>query len=971
MKKIILSIAVVFSITIGTNAQTVYTEQYQTGSPQLAVDIGGVLDGEIAFGDIDGDGDIDLFKTGYGPIINYHNYTAQIHVNDGNGNFTLKNMFIDGGYKGYRYSACEMLDVDGDSDLDIIVSGANGWSFDDVSTDLYLNDGSGNFTESTQIFMGFKNGDIQSIDIEKDGDLDLIITGRNEENKDSTVLYKNDGSGVFTLDSTAEFSPMSNSTIVKGDLNGDGEEDIILAHGQTIEVYQNANGVFTLLSANTLPGSPAHFPTIKLIDVDNDKDEDILVLGSYWSNGRSYMYINNGNFSFSEYQPGPFPTRSFSSTGMDVADVDQDGNMDVIYTAYENNGPHMELLMGNSDSIFTPNSTFDNSIKLSGPRNICKFVDLDGDGLKDILVTGRDDYSYGNKTFVFKNQGTGSFTKVKKAIEIGYRSGASTITDIDGDGDNDLLIAGQLSSYQAEYKSHLYLNDGSGQLTQDSSPFGNISGGVLLHADIDGDNDMDVILSGRDSANSNMQTTKVYKNNGSGNYTEIVNSEIDTLLFYKGEAFDYDNDGDVDIVCSYLQFAADEDVGFFKNNGSGVFTRDYTNTINGRAAMAHSDYDNDGDLDICIASTSRNGICGIYTNNGSGTFTITTDSFHKYEKYTDVANIDVDNDGDMDLVTQGYLWGNFNHLYINNGGVFTELDSAIKVDIVGEGSIYGDIIIADYNNDGYDDILYSNVTFKNNGGNSFSVSNDLNFTRYTNAWHLAMGDLNGDGLDDYFFSGQTQVGEVSSSLYYTSTCPISNYTDILTACDSAVWIDGNTYYASNTAAQYTISKGASSGCDSVVSLNLTINSSPSLTIIKNGNTLEVATGYSDYKWYINNSVIAGASTNTHTPTANGDYLCEATGNSCQGSSSSFSFTTLSVREPSSNISIYPNPASSSITIQTNEQTESISVYSADGRLVLNQDGSSKQIDISTLPSGLYTIQVRQQQGTGYAKFIKN
>jgi uncharacterized delta-60 repeat protein len=143
-------------------------------------------------------------------------------------------------------------------------------------------------------------------------------------------------------------------------------------------------------------------------------------------------------------------------------------------------------------------------------------------------------------------------------------------------------------------------------------------------------------------------------------------------------------------------------------------------------------------------------------------------------------------------------------------------------------------------------------------------------------------------------------------------------TDILSSCDSLTWIDGNTYYASNNSATYTIINGAASGCDSIVTLNLTINPAPSVSFTSSdvsshgGNDgsidLTVSGGTVLYTYLWSN----GATTEDLSGLAAGTYLVTVTdANGCTTTQS------VQINQPPvavENISadwtavLYPNPA---------------------------------------------------------------
>ncbi|PKR80159.1 hypothetical protein CW751_11705 [Brumimicrobium salinarum] len=101
-------------------------------------------------------------------------------------------------------------DVDNDGDLDLFIVGfASG-----ESVILYKNDGNGNYTEDTgNSFEGVRLADVAVADVNGNGHLDLLISGRDSTNNPTTNLYINDGSGQYTLDNTVNFDDVEYGTV--------------------------------------------------------------------------------------------------------------------------------------------------------------------------------------------------------------------------------------------------------------------------------------------------------------------------------------------------------------------------------------------------------------------------------------------------------------------------------------------------------------------------------------------------------------------------------------------------------------------------------------------------------------------------------------------------------------------------------------------------------------------------------------
>ena len=201
--------------------------------------------------------------------------------------------------------------------------------------------------------------------------------------------------------------------------------------------------------------------------------------------------------------------------------------------------------------------------------------------------------------------------------------------------------------------------------------------------------------------------------------------------------------------------------------------------------------------------------------------------------------------------------------------------------------------------------------------------------------------------------------------------------DVQAACDSYTWIDGNTYTSSNNTATHTLVNAV--GCDSIVTLNLTIPDIDS-TITQNGNILSSNLENASYQWFIctNDSVeeIPGATNQTYTLAENGDYSVRVTIDNCSVFSECITVTLTSAYDLSDTkekIKIFPNPAESKIRIQIPENSGSdIAIFNSIGLRVYFRQGyvSGEEINISSLKSGLYIIEVSLKGKHKHYVFIK-
>ncbi|QDU82605.1 FG-GAP repeat protein [Polystyrenella longa] len=179
----------------------------------------------LAAGDLDGDGDLDLFsgKHTWGD-------DDRVYLNDGTGQFSEHQIInLIGEYTGQ----VDFGDVDGDGDLDAVVP--HGY----LSTKLLLNDGTGSFTLGQTLHDEIdESSSAQFGDFDKDGDLDIYIGSAVDS---SNSIWLNDGSGYFT-DSGQRLGKNSSVFVQLGDLDGDGDLDAIAAnYNDQSQVWLNQN----------------------------------------------------------------------------------------------------------------------------------------------------------------------------------------------------------------------------------------------------------------------------------------------------------------------------------------------------------------------------------------------------------------------------------------------------------------------------------------------------------------------------------------------------------------------------------------------------------------------------------------------------------------------------------------------------------------------------------------------------------
>lgn len=168
---------------------------------------------------------------------------------------------------------------------------------------------------------------------------------------------------------------------------------------------------------------------------------------------------------------------------------------------------------------------------------------------------------------------------------------------------------------------------------------------------------------------------------------------------------------------------------------------------------------------------------------------------------------------------------------------------------------------------------------------------------------------------------------------------------------------------------------ATATCDSIVNLTLTVNTSPQPTITQNGNVLSTQM-FNNYQWQLNNNNITGATSQNYTATQSGSYTVVVTdANGCRNTSNAINVDVVSVSEILNFRSlIYPNPTTSVLYIEGSEEIQSIQVADVTGRIIISETNLStrhSQLATDMLAEATYFIHIKTISGkTATKSFVK-
>ncbi|MEL6581315.1 MAG: VCBS repeat-containing protein, partial [Cyanobacteria bacterium J06621_12] len=282
--------------------------------------------------------------------------------------------------------------------------------------------------------------------------------------------------------------------------------------------------------------------------------------------------------------------------------------------------------------------------------------DFDGDGDRDILITGAIGLENEGTIFIedqtseiYINDGTGGFSEDTEANLIGVDDSSVATGDFDGDGDLDLLITGESEGGNV---AKIYLNDGAGGFSEDTeASLTGVESGSVSVGDFDGDDDLDLLITGRTGETEDGEIAEIYLNDGAGGFSEDTEASLTGVEFSTTSTGDFDDDGDLDLLITGFDNVANSVSSIYLNDGLGGFSKDNSNSLVGVSfgSVATGDFDGDSDIDLFLTGNgSRTG--QFYTNDGTGSFSLNTDAnpdgFGNFDG--SISTGDYDNDGDLD-----------------------------------------------------------------------------------------------------------------------------------------------------------------------------------------------------------------------------------------------------------------------------------------------------------------------------------
>ena len=632
----------------------------------------------ITLGDVNGDGRPDIVAVNGGIYTPTEN-TVSVLLGNSDGSFGAPDTFA----TGIDPRMAVIADVNGDGRPDLLVANV-GESPDFVgSVSVLIGTGDGKFVKGAEYPTGTRSVALAVGDFNADGRPDLVVANAGTDDEpDSTVsVLLGNGDGTFGGKTNYLVGAMPTSVVV-GDLNGDGRPDLALAgYGSVSVLPGHGDGTFgagaVVLQTGGGPGGLA------IGDVNGDGKPDLTM--AVYGGGRHAMAaaLGHGDGTFGPLQVfgplimnGPAPGT--------LGDVNRDGRPD--YVVGGGSGA-LWVFPGNGDGTFGSSLEFETG----APTQWVGIADLNGDGRKDVIATTWDGVS------VLPGNGDGTLGWYQVFATRSRAPHGLAIADLNRDGRPDVVVADTGTYPAVDSTLSVLLGNDNGSFAARTEVLAGPGPVSFAIGDVNRDGKPDLVVVDRASPDDS-SIVSVMPGNGDGTFGRrtrvIAGAKLGELVIA-----DVDRDGALDLVMGSYSEGSDAAT-VLLGNGDGTFRAAPAVQMSAPPTSVRvADVDGDGNPDlVAVHAYTSVSVC---LGNGNGTFG--PEKISPLPQGTGVVEVaDLDGDGKPDLVTVGGSTSVLSVMPGNGDGTF------------GAGTEYGTgafplgLAIGDMNGDGKPDLVSAN-----------------------------------------------------------------------------------------------------------------------------------------------------------------------------------------------------------------------------------------------------------------------
>lgn len=688
--------------------------------------------------------------------------TFTIDILDVNISFTLK----DDVFVGFNNAEFAWGDYDLDGDFDVAIMGDKG---NGLETLIYENteiNGVREFINTNQNFEKIGYGTLEWVDLDKDGYVDLFVSGLSQTTgKPTSVLYKNtiaDQMQYFEADNSYNFPQLIQTQVDFGDLDNDGDVDYVISgyneSEQLVAFYgfqDHTTNSFELINTNF---NGFENGDLKIFDADSDGDNDVIAATGNTKN--SYL-VNNNNYKVPNrfFQNIAYFTRAASDKlhyitlgGMDTYDVSASGNF--ISSAMSRNNGDITI------------------------------ADFNNDGIEDLFITGKNSNDIGESTlYIGANAYNASYTASTEFTFEPLVNATCEWVDYDNDGDLDLFLAGLKTGeglktllYETEVTNKKNtppakitnltttdLGDGNIKLEWEApqDDFNAIMGYNIRLGTSPGGDELSYLLSNPSTGDLLVSKTPTV-------FNTFYNIQLDPGVYYWSVQA-------VDKGFKASPFSDEQNFTHVYNwkilNQGGIV--DKTIPAQNNPILEFLDLDNDNDYDL-IYGQSGNGSKVFSYQDGLLSY---NNNFNFNSQIQEFEIGDLNNDGSLDVI--GMIGSTQNVAYLS-GNNATSFSIAELFDRKQQ--------VADLNNDGKLEVLNFGVTSTNeffakfnlytslldaneSGFNTTDLSNNFESISQMFSPSFDAGDYDNDQDIDLVISGDLIFGENITKIFENTTQP--------------------------------------------------------------------------------------------------------------------------------------------------------------------------------------------------------